>query len=92
VPLPSPTTHLTPEESAFHAFYAQERPALDHACAFYMALLQSLLSQARHIDIAKIEGRVKDRDECLRKFSRKYRAALEETRGTRMKSAPTSPT
>ena len=79
MPLPSPTTHLTPEESAFHAFYAQERPALDHACAFYMALLQSLLSQARHIDIAKIEGRVKDRDECLRKFSRKYRAALEES-------------
>ncbi|WP_374606804.1 GTP pyrophosphokinase [Diaphorobacter nitroreducens] len=79
MPLPSPATHLTPEESAFHAFYAQERPALDHACAFYMALLQSLLSQARHIDIAKIEGRVKDRDECLRKFSRKYRAALEES-------------
>ena len=79
MPLPSPATPLTPEESAFHAFYAQERPALDHACAFYMALLQSLLSQARHIDIAKIEGRVKDRDECLRKFSRKYRAALEES-------------
>lgn len=75
----SSASYLTREESAFHAFYAQERPALDHACAFYMALLQSLLSQARHIDIAKIEGRVKDRDECLRKFSRKYRAALEES-------------
>ena len=72
-------SHLTREESAFHAYYAQERPALDHACAFYMALLQSLLSQARDIDIAKVEGRVKDRDECLRKFSRKYRPALEES-------------
>lgn len=75
----SSATHLTREESAFHAFYAQERPALEHACAFYIALLQSILSQARHIDIAKVEGRIKDRDECVRKFSRKYRAALEES-------------
>lgn len=67
------------EESVFHAFYARELPALQQACAFFMALLQSILFQARHIDIAKIEGRVKDRDECLRKFSRKYRTALEES-------------
>jgi ppGpp synthetase/RelA/SpoT-type nucleotidyltranferase len=67
------------EESVFHAFYAQELPALQQACAFFMALLQSILSQARHIDIAKVEGRVKDRDECVHKFSRKYRTALEES-------------
>ena len=71
--------HLTREESAFHAYYAQERPALDRACACFVAQLQALLEQARHIDIAKVEGRVKDRDECIRKFSRKYRAALEES-------------
>ncbi|MDR6215652.1 putative GTP pyrophosphokinase [Paracidovorax wautersii] len=69
---------LSREESAFHSFYAQELPAMEHACAFYVALLQSILSRARHIDIAKVEGRVKDRDECIRKFSRKYRASLEE--------------
>lgn len=75
----SSASHLTREEAAFHAFYAQERPALEHACAFYVALLQSILSQARDIDISKVEARVKDRDECVRKFSRKYRAALEES-------------
>lgn len=73
------SAHLTPEEAAFHAYYARERTALEQTCAARVALLQSLLSKARHIDIAKVEGRVKDRDECIRKFSRKYRAALEES-------------
>lgn len=70
--------HLTREESLFHQYYAKERPVLEHACAFYVALLQSILSKTEGIDISKVEGRVKDRDECIRKFSRKYRAALEE--------------
>lgn len=66
------------EEAAFHAFYAREYAALEQACTFHVELLRSLLAKARHIDIAKVEGRVKDRDECVRKFSRKYRTALEE--------------
>lgn len=73
-----PLPHLTREEAAFHQYYARERPVLEHACAFYVALLQSILSKDPSIDISKVEGRVKDRDECIRKFSRKYRAALEE--------------
>ena len=77
----SSASHLAREEAAFHAFYALERPALEQACTFFRDLLQTILSQARHIDIAKIESRVKDRDECLRKFSRKYRAALEDSGG-----------
>ena len=70
---------LSREESAFHTYYAQELPAMEHSCAFYVALLQSILSRAPDIEISKVEGRVKDREECLRKFSRKYRAALEES-------------
>ncbi len=66
------------EEHAFRQFYAQELPVLEHACAFYMALLQSVLYKAGDIEISKVEGRVKDREECIRKFSRKYRATLEE--------------
>ncbi|RYF52597.1 MAG: (p)ppGpp synthetase, partial [Comamonadaceae bacterium] len=71
--------HLTREEASFHQYYARERPVLEHACAFYVALLQSILSKNQDIDISKVEGRIKDRDECIRKFSRKYRAALEES-------------
>lgn len=69
---------LTAEEAEFRAYYARELPVLEHACAFYMALLQSVLSKAGTLEISKIEGRVKERDECLRKFSRKYRSTLEE--------------
>ena len=75
----SATSHLAREEAVFHAFYERELPVLQQACARFMALLQAILSQARHIDIAKVEGRVKDRDECLHKFSRKYRTALEDS-------------
>lgn len=75
----SSVSHLAREEAAFHAFYALERPVLEQACTFFMELMQSILLQARYIDVAKIDGRVKDRDECVRKFSRKYRSALEET-------------
>lgn len=69
---------LPAEERAFRQYYAQELPVLEHACAFYMALLQSVLSMVEGIEISKVEGRVKEREECLRKFSRKYRATLEE--------------
>lgn len=73
------TARLTPEEAAFHARYDSERTSLELACALHVARLQALLAAAGDIEIAKIEGRVKDRDECLRKFARKYRAALEES-------------
>ena len=69
---------LTREEFAFRSFYGREHSVLERACEFYMERLESVLSTAGDIEISKIEGRVKDREECLRKFSRKYRATLEE--------------
>jgi len=71
-------SYASREEAAFHAYYTREHAALQQACAFHVALLQSILGKARQIDIAKVEGRVKERGECVRKFARKYRAALEE--------------
>ncbi len=68
----------SPEEAAFLLHYERERTALELACALHVARLQTVLAQASDIEIAKVEGRVKDADECLRKFARKYRAALEE--------------
>ncbi|GKS98336.1 (p)ppGpp synthetase [Acidovorax sp. SUPP3434] len=74
-----PSLDFSREEKGFEAAYAQELPALQYACASYMALLQAILSRTPHLDITKVEGRVKDRRECVNKFSRKYRAALEES-------------
>ncbi len=73
-----PSLDFSREEKGFAAFYEQELPALQYACASYIALLQSILSRTPHLDITKVEGRVKDREECIAKFSRKYRAGLEE--------------
>ena len=66
------------EESRFRTFYTQQTPALDAACAALTALVATVVTRAGHVDIAKVEGRVKDADECIRKFVRKYRPALEE--------------
>ncbi|CAM3475381.1 GTP pyrophosphokinase family protein [Paracidovorax anthurii] len=74
-----PSLDFFREERGFEAFYEQELPALQYACASYIALLQSILSRTPNLDITKVEGRVKDRQECIAKFSRKYRAALEES-------------
>ena len=72
------TARLSPEEADFLAWYDRERAALELACTLHVARLQALLQQAGGVEIAKIEGRVKDREECLRKFARKYRTALED--------------
>jgi ppGpp synthetase/RelA/SpoT-type nucleotidyltranferase len=67
------------EESQFRTYYAQQATALQAACAAITSLVAAAVAQAGGIDIAKVEGRVKDADECIRKFVRKYRPALEES-------------
>ena len=67
------------EESAFRAWYAQQLAALDDACAALTGRVAAAVTQAGGVDITKVEGRVKEADECIRKFVRKYRPALEES-------------
>ena len=67
------------EADHFRAFYARESKALDDACAALTGLVTGVVTRAGGIDIAKVEGRVKEADECIRKFVRKYRPALEES-------------
>ncbi|MDH4419533.1 (p)ppGpp synthetase [Acidovorax sp. HMWF029] len=66
------------EESHFRAFYAEQFTGLETACAAFTALVAAVVTQAGGVEIAKVEGRVKDVDECIRKFVRKYRPTLEE--------------
>ena len=73
---PMPSLDFDHEEAVFHAFYDQQRPMLEAACRAYTALLSEIVAQAR-LGVSKVEGRVKSRNECVRKFTRKYRAALE---------------
>ena len=66
------------EETQFRHFYADHLPQLQAACARVVSTVRALVEAAPGLEISKVEGRVKDVEECIRKFRRKYRAALEE--------------
>lgn len=67
------------EEARFRARYAQQQDALQAACQALTDMVATLLDQAGGVEVSKVEGRVKDVDECIRKFIRKYRPGLEES-------------
>ncbi|MDD2179118.1 RelA/SpoT domain-containing protein [Acidovorax sp. D2M1] len=67
------------EESQFRAWYAAQAAALEDACVALTARVAAVVTQAGGVDVTKVEGRVKDVDECVRKFVRKYRPTLEES-------------
>jgi ppGpp synthetase/RelA/SpoT-type nucleotidyltranferase len=50
---------------------------LDDAKDSFIILLNALVTHAGNITISKIDGRVKEKEECIRKFNRKYRTELE---------------
>ncbi|MBF4318624.1 (p)ppGpp synthetase, partial [Vibrio anguillarum] len=58
-------------------FYSDNLQILDGAKTSFCALINALVSHTGDIAISKIEGRVKDKEECLNKFNLKYRKELE---------------
>jgi putative GTP pyrophosphokinase len=67
------------EKAAFREFYDENRASLEAALGSFRTLTHSLLATPV-IAISGLGGRVKDRDECLKKFNRKYRTALEKAK------------
>jgi putative GTP pyrophosphokinase len=65
------------EKAAFREFHDSSRARLEAANSTYVALIRSLLATDDAIAGAKVEGRIKDREECLGKFRRKYQTVLE---------------
>lgn len=72
-----PSLDFEKEKQVFRDYYDENNGLLDGARASFITLVNSLIRSSSDIALSKIEGRVKDRDECLKKFSRKYRTALE---------------
>ena len=66
------------EKAAFRAFYEQNWELLETAQKSFSALVNALVIHPGTVAVSKIEGRVKDQEECIRKFVRKYQPALEE--------------
>lgn len=73
-----PSLDFDAEARRFRIHYAQQRAAWQAVCDELVRTVQAVVTQVPGLEIAKVEGRVKDGEECVRKFVRKYRAALEE--------------
>lgn len=65
------------EKQVFRAFYESNRKHLVAAKDIYIRLINSLIKRLGIDEVTKIEGRVKDKEECLKKFHRKYQNRLE---------------
>jgi len=72
-----PSLDFELEKQNFRNFYDDNHGLLEGAKNSFITLVNSLIRNSSDIAISKIEGRVKDRDECVKKFSRKYRTNLE---------------
>ena len=65
------------EKQAFRKFYTDNFQALERAKNSFMSLVHALVSHDGTVALSKLEGRVKEREECIEKFNNKYRTGLE---------------
>jgi len=71
------SVYFEQEKSAFRKFYDSNRKHFNDARNVYIRIIGSLLKQSDVGEVTKIEGRVKDKEECIKKFHRKYQSKLE---------------
>ncbi len=65
------------EKSIFRDFYNSNFQLLTDAKNSFVTLVNALITHSQIRGVSKIEGRVKDREESIKKFTRKYRVELE---------------
>ncbi len=65
------------EKRTFSKYYESNRKQFTEAKNAYIRAIGSLLKRSEVGEITKIEGRVKDKEECIKKFHRKYQGQLE---------------
>ncbi|MGD1927876.1 MAG: GTP pyrophosphokinase family protein [Leptolyngbyaceae cyanobacterium] len=75
-----PSLDFETERQEFREYYNENLSLLEGAKNSFITLVGSLIRSSSEVALSKIEGRVKDRDECVKKFSRKYRTTLETER------------
>ena len=64
------------EKRAFQEYWDENYETLESAKEELIAVIWSILSE--EVAISSVYGRVKDREECIEKFSKKYQGKLEE--------------
>jgi ppGpp synthetase/RelA/SpoT-type nucleotidyltranferase len=65
------------EKDSFRKFYDSNCKLFEKAKKAYIRIISSSLKGTDIGEVTKIEGRVKDKEECLKKFNRKYQSKLE---------------
>jgi len=65
------------EKIVFRKFYESNRKDFADAKNAYIRIISSLIKRFDVGEVTKIEGRVKDKEECIKKFYRKYQSRLE---------------
>jgi ppGpp synthetase/RelA/SpoT-type nucleotidyltranferase len=68
------------EKSDFRDYYNNNITRFANAVDSYRTVFSLLLSDRDQFQTPVVEGRVKDREECIQKFSRKYQKACEESK------------
>lgn len=74
-----PSIDFEVEKTLFREFYESNHQLLEDAQDSFVTLLNALVNHAGSIPISNLEGRVKEKEECIRKFNRKYRTILESS-------------
>jgi putative GTP pyrophosphokinase len=65
------------EKNNFRKFYDSNQKHFIEAKNTYIRIINSLIKRFDIGEVTKIEGRVKDKEECIKKFNRKYQDMLE---------------
>lgn len=66
------------EKASFRAYYDENADLLEDAAASFQTLVRSLFAAGEYSSVV-ITGRVKEREESVKKFSLKYQSDLEKT-------------
>ena len=72
-----PSLDFELERRNFLLYYDSNRQLFEKAKNGCISILSALLRQANIGEVTKIEGRIKDKNECIKKFHRKYQGKLE---------------
>lgn len=65
------------EKDSFRKFYDSNGKLFENAKKAYIRIISSSLKGTDIGEVTKIEGRIKDKEECIKKFHRKYQSKLE---------------
>lgn len=72
-----PSLDFEAEKAAFRDYYTENAQRFEQAKDAFLTLLSSLLAHG-DLAVAAVTARIKDREESIKKFTRKYQSALEK--------------